>query len=96
MQKIKDHPSYQLFNLTTCGDYKQDRMAFGEKTLLNEFPWHAMLIHKKNDRSEIIVCGGSLISDKYVRFMNSMNINITIITVFKGRYCRTLSSTTAK
>ena len=80
MQEIKDHPNYQLFNLNTCGDYADSRVALGDKTAINEFPWYAALVLKIENVSKII-CGGSLITERYVSFVNCRNISIAIIII---------------
>ncbi|XP_053682113.1 CLIP domain-containing serine protease B10-like [Sabethes cyaneus] len=50
-----------------CGlDILTDKIYGGEDTLLEEFPWYALLeyVSKKNER--MFQCGGSLISKRYV------------------------------
>ncbi|KAL9705719.1 hypothetical protein quinque_009237 [Culex quinquefasciatus] len=57
---------YQMQNtlLNNCGKYYpyHSRVANGQNTRYNEFPWMALLI----DSSGNIICGGSLISARFV------------------------------
>ena len=69
--KIEKIKNANIFNSQDCGISSAtglNRIAYGKKTLIAEYPWMAMLYHKVVAHKEIYFysCGGSLISDKIV------------------------------
>ncbi|XP_019553316.3 CLIP domain-containing serine protease B4 [Aedes albopictus] len=57
---------YKLPKPGVCGVSFSDRIRGGEKTALNAFPWAAVLGVKYRNREPNFMCGGSLISDRFV------------------------------
>uniref|UniRef100_A0A182ITB3 Uncharacterized protein n=1 Tax=Anopheles atroparvus TaxID=41427 RepID=A0A182ITB3_ANOAO len=51
----------ELLDLEHCGDYSEDRIAFGNNAKLFQYPWMALL----RSGGEWI-CGGTLINERYV------------------------------
>ncbi|XP_065089948.1 CLIP domain-containing serine protease B4-like isoform X2 [Ochlerotatus camptorhynchus] len=49
-----------------CGVSLSDRIRGGEKTAINGYPWAAVLGVKYRNREPNFMCGGSLISDRFV------------------------------
>lgn len=60
-----DHPNLNLLPLDHCGDILEQKLSNGNKTNLFEFPWMALLRYDVDGNTESL-CGGSLISDRYV------------------------------
>ena len=69
--KIEIIKNAEIFNNENCGISSVtglNRIAFGNKTQIAEYPWMAMLNYKALKLEDsIFACGGSLISDKIVR-----------------------------
>uniref|UniRef100_U5EYJ2 CLIP domain-containing serine protease n=1 Tax=Corethrella appendiculata TaxID=1370023 RepID=U5EYJ2_9DIPT len=67
---IEEHPNIQLFDTNNCGKTTTDRLSYGEKTDLFEFPWMAALGYRNLsltlDEPRIFLCGGTLINSFYV------------------------------
>lgn len=60
---IQTHRNLNLLELRNCGPVSADRIAFGNATVLYEFPWMALLGYEDNDSlSPEWNCGGSVIS----------------------------------
>ncbi|XP_044755195.1 serine protease easter-like [Coccinella septempunctata] len=60
------HDNLQLLPLDTCGNVRlYSRITNGENPQLGQFPWMAMLFYTTSNGPDFL-CGGSLISDKYV------------------------------
>lgn len=57
------HKNYNLFNDRKCGSQSSNRVANGEVTDLNEFPWMALLQYRVDNYLKFH-CGGSLINGK--------------------------------
>ncbi|XP_053692034.1 phenoloxidase-activating factor 3-like [Sabethes cyaneus] len=51
-----------LLDMKTCGKHSSERIAFGKKAQVFEYPWMALLL----DDNQEIRCGGSLIAESYV------------------------------
>ena len=66
MEGLKASENFALFDNSKCGQDLSERLAFGKNTQINENPWMALLNHRYND-TESFICGGSLISSRYVR-----------------------------
>lgn len=57
---------YRLPKPGICGVSLSDRIRGGEKTAINGYPWAAVLGVKYRNREPNFMCGGSLISDRFV------------------------------
>lgn len=66
IDELKAHRNYALFNNRKCGDSTDNRIANGNTTGLYEFPWMALIKYVMRDKSEKFLCGGSLITSRYV------------------------------
>lgn len=60
---VQSHRNLNLLELRECGPVSSDRIAFGNSTVLYEFPWMALLGYEDNESlSPDWGCGGSVIS----------------------------------
>ena len=92
MQSLKNHKNYPLFNTSSCGISTSLRIAFGKNTTINQYPWIALLNYKIND-NETFMCGGSLISSRYVRSFSNDVVGKFIyarLFIFKDPDCSSL------
>ena len=61
------HRNIKLLDFENCGQLYHDRISKGNKTLVFQYPWMAMLRYGSNDRRKLDnKCGGSLINSRYV------------------------------
>lgn len=66
-EDLTQHRNLKLLPFDTCGDSTTERISNGNKTGLFEFPWMAMLQYKSDKGLGLrFLCGGSLISERYV------------------------------
>lgn len=67
---VESHKNFNLINnIRYCGKATIDRIVGGEKAVVNQFPWLALLQYRSTDSSRNRMdfqCGGSLISERYV------------------------------
>lgn len=62
---VLTHRNIRLLELKDCGPVSSDRIAFGNQTVLYEFPWMALLGYEDSESlSPEWSCGGSVISQK--------------------------------
>jgi len=63
---VTRHRNVRLIPQTNCGKFDTaDRILFGNKTSLFEFPWMALLAYNTGNNVEYL-CGGSVINNRYV------------------------------
>ncbi|KAG4079962.1 hypothetical protein HA402_006274 [Bradysia odoriphaga] len=84
-----DHPNLNLLPLTNCGDILEQKLSNGNKTDLFEFPWMALLRYENGGNIESL-CGGSLISDRYVltaaHCVTKLKSTMRLVAVRLGEY----------
>ncbi|XP_044265790.1 CLIP domain-containing serine protease 2-like [Tribolium madens] len=59
-------PVNTLLESSICGIGYQKKIIGGRKTEIDEFPWMALLERERSNGTREFVCGGALISNKYV------------------------------
>ncbi|XP_045474984.1 phenoloxidase-activating factor 1-like [Harmonia axyridis] len=80
-----DNENQDVLPFNSCGNVRMhSRIIYGEKPILGEFPWMAMLFYTTSKGPEFL-CGGSLISEKYV-LTAAHCINGNILGVRVGEY----------
>ncbi|XP_046401602.1 uncharacterized protein LOC124167662 [Ischnura elegans] len=62
---VSNHPNWRLLRTDTCGADVSDRIFGGEEANLKEYPWLALLQYQTSKGRQFL-CGGSLISTRYV------------------------------
>ncbi|XP_049859807.1 CLIP domain-containing serine protease HP8-like [Schistocerca gregaria] len=60
------HPNLRLLPMDTCGQDDSDRVLGGNVTAVNQYPWMALLGYSSRGSPREFLCGGSLISSRYV------------------------------
>lgn len=66
-EDITQHQNVKLLPFDICGTSTAEKISNGNKTGLFEFPWMAMLQYKSDKGLGLrFLCGGSLISERYV------------------------------
>ncbi|XP_029713069.1 serine protease 7 isoform X2 [Aedes albopictus] len=64
---IANHPNARLLNPTNCGRTNlDDKIAFGERAPMYQYPWMAMLIYRSATGREGPECGGTVINNRYI------------------------------
>ncbi|XP_058061500.1 CLIP domain-containing serine protease B4-like [Anopheles bellator] len=73
-----------------CGIQYSDRIIGGERAKIDEFPWTALIQHRRNNGDLKFHCGGSLISNRYVltaaHCINNIARSWTITAVRLGEW----------
>lgn len=86
---VSNHPNLSLLPSTICGPILGDKVAYGEKTALMEYPWMALLRYRDSDGFSFR-CGGSLITDRYVltaaHCIARLRSGIEVYSVVLGEY----------
>ncbi|XP_071450626.1 CLIP domain-containing serine protease HP8-like [Hetaerina americana] len=62
---VANHPNWRYLRTDTCGADVNDRIFGGEEAHLKEYPWLALLEYQTQSGRQFL-CGGSLISTRYV------------------------------
>ncbi|XP_047004981.1 CLIP domain-containing serine protease 2-like [Schistocerca americana] len=60
------HPNLWLLPMATCGLDDSDRITNGNLTVVNQYPWMALLGYSSRGSPQEFRCGGSLITSRYV------------------------------
>lgn len=65
---IKNHPNINLINNRQCGVSTANKIWAGYEASIGQFPWYALLEYKSkfDEDNKKFLCGGSLISSRYV------------------------------
>lgn len=67
---VESHKNFNLINnFRYCGKALIDRIVGGDKAVVNQFPWSALLQYRSTDpfqNRKNFQCGGSLITERYV------------------------------
>lgn len=64
---IANHPNARLLNMPSCGRTNlDDKIAFGERAPMYQYPWMAMLIYRSASGREGPECGGTVINNRYI------------------------------
>uniref|UniRef100_A0A1B0DDN5 Uncharacterized protein n=1 Tax=Phlebotomus papatasi TaxID=29031 RepID=A0A1B0DDN5_PHLPP len=90
---VSNHPNLSLLPSTICGPILGDKVAYGEKTALFEYPWMALVKYRHSDGFSFR-CGGSLITDRYVltaahsiaRLRSGIEVYSVILAEYDVRY----------
>ncbi|XP_055697134.1 serine protease grass-like [Phlebotomus papatasi] len=101
---VSNHPNLSLLPSTICGPILGDKVAYGEKTALFEYPWMALLRYRDSDGFSFR-CGGSLITDRYVltaahciaRLRSGIDVYSVVLGEYDVRYdedCQTIGDET--
>lgn len=75
MEELKASDNFALFDNQNCGQLMTERLANAQTTRINENPWMALIKYRENDIDRFI-CGGSLISSRYVSFLKPLTFKI--------------------
>ncbi|XP_058813839.1 serine protease grass-like [Topomyia yanbarensis] len=64
---IANHPNLKLLDRVNCGKATlDDKISFGERAPMYQYPWMAMLIYRSASGQEGPECGGTVINSRYV------------------------------
>jgi secreted trypsin-like serine protease len=65
---IQNHPNLNLINHQKCGITPASKITGGKEAAIGQYPWIALLQYKSKvgDSEMPFLCGGSLISARYV------------------------------
>ncbi|XP_062536371.1 serine protease 7-like isoform X2 [Armigeres subalbatus] len=64
---IANHRNARLLNPSNCGRTNlDDKIAFGERAPMYQYPWMAMLIYRSTSGREGPECGGTVINNRYI------------------------------
>ncbi|XP_071450627.1 CLIP domain-containing serine protease B4-like [Hetaerina americana] len=65
VSNVDNHPNWSYLRTDVCGADVNDRIFGGEEANLKEYPWLALLEYQTRNGRQFL-CGGSLISNRYV------------------------------
>ncbi|GAB0087653.1 Serine protease grass [Sergentomyia squamirostris] len=86
---VTNHPNLPLLPSNICGPILADKLAFGEKTSLFEYPWMALIRYEVAE-GFAFKCGGSLVTDRYVltaaHCISRLRSGIDVYSVVVGEY----------
>ncbi|XP_064292592.1 transmembrane protease serine 9-like [Plodia interpunctella] len=63
---LSNHRAWGLLHQFECGDSAADRIIGGANASLGQFPWIARLAYSYPDSSIDWLCGGAIVTDRYV------------------------------
>ncbi|XP_066249507.1 CLIP domain-containing serine protease B4-like isoform X2 [Euwallacea similis] len=88
VSQLERHPNFKQLPLERCGSITtlDNRITYGKKTALEEFPWMALVAYNSSDSGIEYRCGGTIIHESFILTAAHCILNTTLLGVRLGEY----------